>query len=133
MWISIHYVALGYPLKPSEIDRKNYSLFFKNLHTVLPCDACAKHYQQHITDMPPIENFLDSPEELFKWTVLIHNRVNMDLGKRQLSYEEARKLYPSQLEKSLVHNLSSFYLILLVTLALLVVGGCAFFLLKPKN
>jgi hypothetical protein len=138
LWISIHYIALGYPLKPSEIDRKNYSLFFKHLHTVLPCDACAKHYQQHLKDLPPIEQFLESPEELFKWTVLIHNKVNLDLGKPQLSYEQARKLYPSQMTKSFLGNgpcSTSIAMGVLVAVLVVLAGGGAFFLmkLKPKN
>jgi hypothetical protein len=34
---------------------------------------------------------LESREELFEWTVDIHNSVNRDNGKRELTYEEAKR------------------------------------------
>jgi len=36
-WKFIHWVALTYPNKPNEKDKKNYLKFFESLQDVLPC------------------------------------------------------------------------------------------------
>jgi hypothetical protein len=96
LWSSLHYIALGYPLKPSTIDKLNYSEFFINLHKVIPCITCADHYKEMIEKYPPSPH-TGSLEELFQWTVDIHNKVNTRLEKKTLSVEEAFNIYKQPL------------------------------------
>ncbi len=92
-WMFIHYVALGYPDKnPSPEDRKNYRDFFINLWKVLPCYSCSEHYQQHLTELPPIDNYLSSNERLFEWTWMLHNKVNKALDKPIVPLAIARNI-----------------------------------------
>lgn len=53
----------------------------------IPCLLCALHYGELIGQypMPP------SDRDLFAWSVFIHNQVNKDLGKPQVSLEQALK------------------------------------------
>lgn len=85
-WRFIHYVALTYPPKPTEEDRKKYIKFFESLQDVLPCEICAVHFRQNMKEYP-IK--MGSNRELFNWTVDIHNVVNKQNGKKVLSYDEA--------------------------------------------
>ena len=62
------------------------------LKNILPCEKCRNHYDQTLTTYP-IENHLENKESLFKWLVDVHNRVNIDNGKREYSYDEVTKLY----------------------------------------
>jgi hypothetical protein len=87
-WHLIHMVALTYPEKPTEKDKKDYFKFFKSLQNVLPCPICAEHFR-HNMEKKPIK--LDNQKELFRWTVDIHNEVNKKNGKRVLSYDDALK------------------------------------------
>ena len=48
----------------------------------------------------PIENHLENKESLFKWLVDVHNRVNIDNGKREYSYDEVTKLYENMYSKN---------------------------------
>lgn len=96
LWFSIHYIAMDYPMKPSARDREYYKEFFENLWKVIPCFKCAQHYQQHLKEFPLVSekaDFLANRDTLFAWTVELHNIVNKELGKPQMSVESARKLY----------------------------------------
>lgn len=92
MWYTIHFIALGYPNEASSIDKKNYKNFYINLPNIIPCEECAKHLVTNLNKYP-IDNYLDSKERLFEWTVLLHNEVNKMLGKDIWSLEKANKYY----------------------------------------
>lgn len=85
-WFTIHYAALGYPDKPSITDKRKYKTFFENLGYVIPCSKCSKNYMIHTKDLP-IEPFLENKDSLFKWTVILHNTVNKEIGKPQWNKE----------------------------------------------
>jgi hypothetical protein len=74
MWATIHSVALGYPHQPTDSDKFDYQKFFNSLGNVIPCCACKTHYLNLLQKHPiQLQNKLD----LFKWTVTIHNEVNL--------------------------------------------------------
>lgn len=92
MWFSIHFIAQDYPLEPSQDDIASYRAFFENLWKVLPCYKCGVNYKRHLKELP-IDQYLESRELLFAWTVELHNIVNKELGKPRMSLEEAKKKY----------------------------------------
>ena len=98
-WKFIHYVALKYPKNPTEEDKKQYFVFFYNLQFILPCERCAKHYKDNLLKNP-IQSSLENNKTLFKWTVDIHNMVNKDLNKGEITYEEALNIYLHSNNKS---------------------------------
>lgn len=85
-WKFIHWVALTYPSKPTEVDKKKYLKFFESLQDVLPCNICADHFRQNMKNHP-IK--MGSNRELFNWTVDIHNEVNKQNGKKTFTYDQA--------------------------------------------
>jgi hypothetical protein len=91
-WKFIHYVALGYPINPTDNDKINYKNFFTNLQYILPCQKCASNFKKNITEYP-IDNHLENQDTLMKWTIDIHNMVNKELNKEIISYEEALNYY----------------------------------------
>ena len=91
-WSFIHYTALGYPENPSDDEKDNYKVFFHSLQNTLPCVKCALNFKENIRELP-IDKSLNSREDLFKWTVDIHNMVNNELGKKNYTYEMAYKKY----------------------------------------
>ncbi len=87
-WHFIHTVALNYPDKPTEEDKKKYLSFFKSIGNTLPCELCAENFRKKMKKHPPN---LNGKEELFNWTVDIHNSVNKENGKKLYTYEDALK------------------------------------------
>jgi hypothetical protein len=91
-WHTIHIVALGYPQEPSYGDKKAAKEFFESLKFLIPCPICRTHYESHMAKIP-ITASLDSRKELFKWTVDLHNEVNVMLGKRKYTETEVIHYY----------------------------------------
>ena len=91
-WHTMHICALGYPLKPAYGHKKAAKEFFEALAFLIPCPICRDHYTEFLKQMP-ITPFLDSRDDLFKWTVALHNNVNKTLGKPQFTELESIDFY----------------------------------------
>jgi len=91
-WHTIHIAAMGYPEKPTYSQKKAAKEFFESLIFLLPCDKCRKHYTQHLA-IKPVTQYLDRRQDLFKWTVDLHNEVNASLQKPRLSESEVIEYY----------------------------------------
>ena len=74
-WKFIHYVALGYPDKPTDSDKTAYRNFYESLSDILPCQGCADHYRETIHAFP-VKDHLASRDQLLRWSFDIHNTVN---------------------------------------------------------
>lgn len=93
LWKAMHIITFNYPEQPTYDDKQQMRQFFWYLALVLPCSACRQHFQQVLKDTNPIENHLESRNDLTRWLVNVHNQVNQRLGKAILSYEQAVQLY----------------------------------------
>lgn len=98
LWESLHCTALNYPNNPSEIDKENYKSFYYNVHRIIPCRLCANHYKQNVVNFD-LDNYTNSPKDLFKFTVDIHNLVNYQLNKPQWTLDNALKVYQESCAK----------------------------------
>lgn len=97
MWRSIHMIAISYPLDPDLEARARFRQFFESLQFVLPCKICRAGYTTLFAAMP-IDDALDGREELFRWTVDVHNEVAKKLGKPHMSAQFVREKYIFGLE-----------------------------------
>jgi hypothetical protein len=88
----MHICALGYPLKPGYGHKKAAKEFYEALALLIPCPICRDHYVEFLKEMP-ISPFLDKRDDLFKWTVALHNKVNASLGKPQYTELESIEFY----------------------------------------
>lgn len=91
-WHTIHLVAISYPKNPTYTDKKCAKEFYESLAHLLPCAVCREHYASHLAENP-LTPFLDSRTDLLKWTILVHNKVNQNLGKREWTLEEVLSHY----------------------------------------
>ena len=122
LWRSIHIIALGYPENPSEIDKQTYTNYYRDLWKIIPCLKCSLNYRRHWTELP-IYSYLDSRHHLFEWTVLLHNIVNKELGKKQITLEEAYKIYNNdRIITSAPQNVSAIYISIIVALILIIIA-----------
>lgn len=90
-WATLHYVALGYPERdPSPEQQDAYAAFYAAAGHVLPCSACAANFLRHTDQLPLGPALAQGRDALFAWTVALHNTVNRELGKPELTAEAAR-------------------------------------------
>lgn len=79
-WHTIHVTALSYPSEPNYAQKRAAKEFYESLAQLIPCPVCREHYQTHLQKMP-ISPHLDRRDDLFRWTIDLHNEVNKMLGK----------------------------------------------------
>jgi len=91
-WHTIHITALGYPTEPSYAHKRSAKEFYESLGVLIPCPVCREHYQTYLQKMP-ITPHLDRRDDLFKWTVELHNEVNTLLNKPRRSEGEVIYFY----------------------------------------
>lgn len=91
-WKFMHYVALAYPAKPTLEQKNEYKIFFESIQNILPCGMCSYNYKKHLKELPMDDKVLESNVTLLKWTIDMHNKVNVQNGKREYNSEEVINL-----------------------------------------
>jgi hypothetical protein len=89
LWAELHRWAIDFGGDPQEAAR--WLQEFAGRVPQAGC-GCRAEWDTDIARYPPP---LDHPEELFEWTVVVHNAVNLKLGKFQVSIQEARDIWSS--------------------------------------
>ena len=81
-WTSNHAITFGYPVEPTDQQKKDYRTYFESLGKVLPCRYCRDSYNNFIVtdDTKLTDADLESREALTRWFYRVHNRVNNKLG-----------------------------------------------------
>ncbi len=81
-WNTIHSVAFGYPVDPTDEQKTNYKNFFISLQYVLPCGFCRNSYSGFLLndETALTDAVLENRGSLTYWTWVLHNRVNRKLS-----------------------------------------------------
>lgn len=93
VWAAIHLICLGAPETFTGSDSSGYRAFFTNLPSILPCEKCQEHLRQNLSELSMEAALSGGRESLFRWSVQLHNKVNAQLGKRMVPYEEAKEFW----------------------------------------
>lgn len=100
LWQGLHYITLGYPVKPTEEQKRKYQAFFLLLKDTLPCSICANHFAENLKTMPIDDSVLETKENLVKWLIDLHNVVNKMKGKQVIDYKIARQMIDTDIQCS---------------------------------
>ena len=101
LWGALHTWALA-----GTLDEDLVAQFAKGI----PCPACSSHFDRLLNEYPI------PSQELFEWTVMLHNKVNERTGKPVFTVDQARERWTTKPQTT-----SSFpYLILLFILVILI-------------
>lgn len=74
LWAELHARAQ----QPGAIDTLTETAWLSAFGNRVPCGICRQHWTEHMHQSPPN---LSSREAYYRWTVMVHNRVNVALGK----------------------------------------------------
>ena len=86
-WFFLHSVGFTYPELPTDGEKKKYYNLITSLPTFIPNNAAANNFQRLIDDYP-VSSYLNSKESFLKWIHFIHNKINKQIGKDEISYIE---------------------------------------------
>ena len=132
-WFFIHTIAMNYPDHPNEVTKRKYYDLIQNMPIFIPNVEMGNQFSR-LLDKYPITPYLDKRESFIRWTVFIHNKVNVILGKPEIELNDAIHIYnnayvPKQLE--LYGNTSikknTVYLYSTIILALLLIAYMVYF------
>tara|TARA_Y100000389_G_C17413620_1_gene492375 strand:- start:976 stop:1401 length:426 start_codon:yes stop_codon:yes gene_type:complete len=101
IWNVIHTATINYPVLPTMENRNHISNLIHSISEQIPCTICKEHFKEKIHQFP-INDV--SREKLFKWGVDIHNQVNKQLNKKQLSYKKVKKIYETKYNMKINFN-----------------------------
>ena len=91
-WFFLYTVALSYPLNVNNTTKKKYYDFIQNFPLFIPDSEIGNRFSQFL-DSYPVSPYLDSRESFIKWVHFIHNKINIFLGKSEVSYYDAMNKY----------------------------------------
>lgn len=101
-WATLHIVALAYPDSPSYAEKKAAKEFYTSMAHLLPCPICRGHYTEILKAMP-VDTWLDKRTTLVEWVHSVHNAVNKQLGKPEISLTEFHRKYKQMADAGLPH------------------------------
>ena len=96
-WFFLYTIALNYPLTPNDITKKKYYDLINNLPLFIPILDIGNTFSKFL-DAYPVTPYLDSRESFIKWVHFINNKINVYLGKNEITYYQAMNNYYSHYE-----------------------------------
>lgn len=83
---------MTYPDNANAVTKRKYYDLITNLPLFLPNTEIGDWFAR-LLDKYPVSPYLGKRESFIRWTVFIHNKVNILLGKPELDLEEAIAAY----------------------------------------
>lgn len=94
MWFTLHNSASKYPISPSSLVRERMKNVIIGIPILLPCEVCKEHATGYIEKyFEQLDEICSSRDNLFKFFVDFHNKVNERHDKPLMTYEAAYALY----------------------------------------
>jgi hypothetical protein len=86
-WFFLHTLAMTYPHHPNAVTKKKYYEFIQNLPLFLPVEEISSNFSKLI-DKYPVTPYLDNRDSFVRWMHFIHNKVNEELEKPQITLND---------------------------------------------
>lgn len=123
-WFVLYSIAVSYPINVNTVTKRKYYDFIQNLPLFLPVGEIGKLFSEFL-DRYPVTPYLDSRESFIKWVHFIHNKINVYLGKREITYQQAMKTYyehyiPKTVKRETDRRLRERYIFFAVIVALII-------------
>ena len=91
-WFFLHTIGEIYPKYPNEVTKRKYYDLISNMPLFIPEEKMGNNFAK-LLDKYPVTQYLDNRDSFRKWLHFIHNKINEKIGKKQMSYAEARRIY----------------------------------------
>jgi ABC-type spermidine/putrescine transport system permease subunit II len=91
-WFIMQTMAQTYPLNPTQSTKRKYYDFFMNLPLFIPDVSMGNEFNELLNEYS-ISPYLTSRDSLVRWVHFIHNKINVRLGKPEMSFFESLDVY----------------------------------------
>jgi hypothetical protein len=94
-WFFLHTVAESYPLHPTSVTKRKYYDLITNMPLFIPDSKIGDDFSK-LLDKYPITPYLDNRDSFVRWIHFMHNKMNVILGKKELSLPAALENYRNE-------------------------------------
>lgn len=94
-WFFLHTIAHSYPTTPNEVTKRKYYDTIQNMPLFIPVSDIGDRFS-NLLDKYPVSPYLGSRESFVRWVHFIHNKMNVILGKDEMSLLESIDAYFAQ-------------------------------------
>jgi len=91
-------IAITYPSKPNDVSKRKYYDLIQNLPVFFPLEPMGKNFLD-LLDKYPVTPYLSSRMSFMKWVHFIHNKINIYLGKPEITYYESPVIVDNEKNK----------------------------------
>ncbi len=91
-WFFLHTIAHSYPTTPNEVTKRKYYDTIQNMPLFIPVSDIGDRFS-NLLDKYPVSPYLGSRESFVRWVHFIHNKMNVILGKDEMSLLESIDAY----------------------------------------
>ena len=77
-----------FPLKANDVTKKKYYDVINNFPLFIPHPKIGNNFS-NLLDKYPVSPYLEGNDSFLKWVHFIHNKINIDIGKDEITYTEA--------------------------------------------
>ena len=91
-WFFLHTIAQIYPESPDKATKRKYYDLIQNMPLFLPIGSMSNRFSELINKYP-VTPYLDSSESLVRWIHFIHNKINVTIGKEEITLLESIDRY----------------------------------------
>lgn len=91
-WATFHITSMAYSDTPTYSEKRAAKEFFNSMAHLLPCPVCREHFTEILQGLP-VETWLDNRKSLTEWVWMVHNRVNVKLGKPEITMAAFHERY----------------------------------------
>jgi hypothetical protein len=94
LWHVFHTVSFNYPVKPTPVDKKNYTNWLTSFQYTLPCVYCRNNLKNNLKKSNFSSKVMKNRDTFSRFIYKLHNCINTMLKKKiKISYEEVRVRY----------------------------------------
>jgi hypothetical protein len=93
-WFFLHTIAHSYPESPNAVTKRKYYDLIQNMPLFIPVSDIGNKFS-NLLDKYPVTPYLDSRESFIRWVHFIHNKVNVSIGKEEVSFLKSIDIYKS--------------------------------------
>lgn len=117
-WFFLHTVAHSYPLTPNAITKRKYYDLIQNFPLFIPSAEMGDRFDEMLNKYP-VSPYLDSRDSFVRWMHFIHNKMNLVLGKEEISPMEANDRYDAEYKPKIFGEKKQYsYIVVILSLVL---------------
>lgn len=102
-WFFLDTIAMTYPKHPNAVTKKIYYDFIQHFHLFIPVAEHSKNFNK-LLSMYPITPYLDDRESFIRWVHFIHNKIDEQLQKPKMPYNEFYTNYYQHYKNKITKN-----------------------------